>query len=70
MKAEVLAQKDDIVTESKDVGDCIGRMHGACDKCADEFVKKDPFFKSVPVGVVKGVKEELEPIFENAYVSQ
>ena len=66
---DVLAQKDDIVTAATDVGDCIGNMHNACDKAAADYVKKDDFYKSVPVEVVKQVKDELEPVFENAYVT-
>jgi len=67
VKEDVLAQKDEIVTAATDVGDCIGNMHIACDKAAVDFVRKDAFYKFVPVEVVKQVKDELEPAFENAY---
>ena len=69
MKKDILAQKDEIVTAATGVGDCIGNMHNACDKAAADFIKKDDFYKSVPVEVVKQVKNELAPVFEKAYVT-
>ena len=67
-KRHAMTNKDDIVLESWDPEDCVGRMVDSVDSFAADFILKDDFFKEVPEDAIQKLEQQLEPIFKDAYV--
>ena len=66
-KKAVLANKDEIVCDSKSPDHCVLNMHGDVDAFVEDFVEADDFLKSIPTHVCDEIKGDLEPTFRSAY---
>ena len=68
-KEALLDAMEQICLDSLDLADCIGTMKTEVDNFVDAYVENDEFFQSPPYPTVEKIKNDLEPIFEEAYVT-
>ena len=68
-KKTLMNQKDDIVREAFSADNCVNFMNDGVKDFVIDYVEKDEFFKSIPLGVTKKIEDHLEPIFSDAYVT-
>ena len=68
-KKTLMNQKDDIVREAFSADNCVNIMKDEVKDFVIDYVGKDEFFKSIPLGVTEKIQNHLEPIFSDAYVT-
>ena len=65
----LMNQKDDIVLQAFSADNCVNIMKDQVKDFVIDYVEKDEFFKSIPLGVTEKIQNHLEPIFRDAYVT-
>ena len=68
-KAHMLDRKDQLVLDALDLPDCISRMHDELADFVDQFIKNDDFLKSVLKDAITRLHGDLDPVYEDAYVT-
>lgn len=69
VKSKMLNEKIDIVASSTSLDNCLNHMNDRIDELAFEFIELHEFLKIIPDDVLESLKSEIQPIYEECYVT-
>ena len=69
MKQKTNDNAQKIVLDSQDPEDCITAMKNFVVRTSEDWVDNDAFLVNVPQDEMRHLKEQLEPVFREAYVT-